>query len=191
MYKLQQLRKSIGVPIDAVLTVSAGELNTNKDHEVVIRALALLNDASIHYAIAGTGDLYQYLLDLAAEFGVSTQVHLLGFRSDIQDLYHASNICAFPSLREGLGMAALEGMACDLPLICSDNRGTRDYAVDGENAFVCRSHSADGFADAIKTIISDEKIKKKMSDNGPNKVEYFSKGNVNYRMRELYREYAE
>lgn len=45
------------------------------------------------------------------------------------ELYKAADVCVFPSIREGLGLAAIEGMACGLPLIVADNRGTRDFVL--------------------------------------------------------------
>ena len=187
----EKLRKSFGLGLNDKLILSAGELNANKNHEIVIRALSELHDRTVHYAIAGAGELRDYLWNLAKELGVSDQVHLLGFRNDVVKLYHVSDACVFPSIREGLGLAALEGMACGLPLICSDNRGTRDYAIDGENAFVCRCHSVDDYTVAIRLIISDDQLKKKMGELNRSKVEYFEIENVNHKMKALYEEYAE
>ena len=133
---------------------SVGELNANKNHSVVIRAIDKLQNLSIHYAIAGVGELHDELLNLAAELGVEDRVHLLGYRNDVADLYQAADICVLSSIREGLGLAAIEGMASGLPLVCADNRGTRDYAINGENAIVCRYDAIDEFAQAVKTIVS-------------------------------------
>ena len=135
--------------------LSVGELNENKNHEVVIRALAKLRNPNIHYAIARSGDLKNHLVKVVRDLGLDNQVHFLGHRNDIKELYRAADICVFPSVREGLGLAALEGMACGLPLICSDNRGTREYAIDGKNALVCRYDSVDDFVTAIYTLDND------------------------------------
>jgi glycosyltransferase involved in cell wall biosynthesis len=151
----QEKRRKIGVPDDAFVLLSVGELNANKNHEVVIRALAQIKDEKIHYAIAGQGKLKKYLCKLATDLGIADRVHLLGYRTDIAELYKAADVCVFPSIREGLGLAAVEGMAAGLALIVSDNRGTRDYSVNNENALVCKAISADDFANAIQ-ILSDD-----------------------------------
>ncbi|MBP3378557.1 MAG: glycosyltransferase family 4 protein, partial [Clostridia bacterium] len=131
-------RKELGIPSDAILLTSVGELNKNKNHEVVLRALSTLDDSNIHYAIAGNGPLHDYLIQLAQELKISNRFHLLGYRRDIAQIYKASDICVFPSIREGLGLAAIEGMAAGLPLIASDNRGTRDYCDNSVNGFLCK-----------------------------------------------------
>lgn len=47
------------------MILSVGELNKNKNQEVIIRAIAKLNDSRIHYFIAGRGDKEEYLRNLA------------------------------------------------------------------------------------------------------------------------------
>ena len=131
--------------------MSVGELNVNKNHSTVIRALSQLNDPDIHYVIVGDGNLMS-LIKLSRELDVEGQVHFLGYRKDVADLYNIADICVFPSIREGLGVAAIEGMASGLPLIASLNRGTRDYADNGINALLCNCYSPNEFANAINQL---------------------------------------
>lgn len=155
-------RHEIGVPEDATLLMSVGELNENKNHSVVIKALAKLNDKSVHYAIAGNGPLKASLEVLAESLGVGAQLHLLGYRRDVPELYKAADICVFPSIREGQGLAALEGMAAGLPIIASDNRGTRDILMDNVNALICRCDDVEGFSDAIQTMASNNALRERL-----------------------------
>lgn len=129
-------RREIGVPEDAVLLFSVGELNENKNHQVIIRALARLADPNVHYAIAGVGDKRDELLSLAAELGVAEQVHLLGYRKDIPELNGTADVFCFPSYREGLSVSLIEVMACGLPVLCSRIRGNTDLiCADGGYLF--------------------------------------------------------
>lgn len=150
-------RAEFGVPEQAKLLVSVGELNRNKNHEVIIRALAKLDDTNVHYCIAGKGELHDYLKILANELGIGAQVHLLGHRSDVAEIYKSADVCCFPSIREGLGMAVLEGIACGLPVVAADNRGTRDIIVDGENGVLCPPTDVNSFVKAIHKILKRER----------------------------------
>lgn len=187
----QKLYAELNISLEDTTLVSVGELNKNKNHEVVIRALAKLNDVSIHYVIAGTGELYDYLKKLANELGISEQVHLLGYRSDVADLYKAADVCVFPSIREGLGLAAIEGMASGLPLICSDNRGTRDYAVNSENAFVCDFHSVDDFSCAIRKTVGSKKTMYEMGLVQQSICKKFDITTVTAIMTDVYKQYTD
>ena len=151
-------RKELGVPENCFFLVSVGEVNKNKNHETVIRALAKINCADIHYGIAGEGELEDRLKELAAELNISDRVHLYGFRNDIAEIYKAADLNVFPSIREGLGLAALEGFAAGLPIICGDNRGTRSYARNGENALVCVNNSTEEYAENILRLYKDREL---------------------------------
>lgn len=184
----KEKRRELDVPENAVLLVSVGELNQNKNHEVVIRAMAQLHNPGIHYMIAGEGPLREHLHGLAQELDVSNQVHLLGYRKDIAQLCRAADICVFPSIREGLGLAAVEGMATGLPLIASDNRGTRDYAVHRVNALVCRHDSVEEFADAISQLAGNPGLRNEMGSKNVEIAKKYDIVSINAQMKQLYAE---
>lgn len=119
-------RNEIGVPENAFLFFSVGELNENKNHQIVIKALAKLNDPNMHYAIAGTGEMKCDLLELAQKLNIEDQVHLLGYRNDVIDLYKISDVYVHPSYREGLPVAVMEALATGTTVIASNIRGCED-----------------------------------------------------------------
>lgn len=159
-------RKEVGLPDNAFVVLSVGELNKNKNHETIIKAIAKLNNTNIHYVICGRGLLEDYLRCLVIELHLERQVHLLGFRNDVGEIYKISDIFAFPSQREGLGMAALEAMACGLPLITSNVHGIVDYSTDGKTGYTYNPKDIDGFASAISKLFTDRiTIEKMCSEN--------------------------
>ena len=176
-------RQELGIPEDAILILSVGELNKNKNHQIVIRALEELNDKNVHYMIAGEGALSDYLKNLSYELGVESQVHILGYREDTEQLYKIADINAFPSIREGLGLAAIEGMAAGLPLICLDNRGTRNYAENNVNAFIITNLY--DCADAINKLKSYS-TRKSFGESGMITAKNFDVDIINKKMLEIY-----
>lgn len=124
------LRKSLCVTAEDKLLLSVGELNRNKNHEAVIRAIASLEDKNIHYVVAGQGELDCYLKHLSEELGVGGRVHLLGYRNDIPRLCQVADLYVHPSFREGLPVSVMEAMASGIPCIGSDIRGVRDLLLE-------------------------------------------------------------
>lgn len=179
-------RKELAIPEDAMLLLSVGELNKNKNHETVIKALAKLHNPDIHYLIAGKGKLEDYLNDLIKSLNLENNVKLIGYRTDIAELYKAADICVFPSIREGLGLAAIEGMAAGLPLIVADNRGTRDFCQNNINGLVCNTFSSDEFADAINKLWNDTSLRRKMGNENLNAAGNFDIKKVNSIMNKIY-----
>jgi len=179
-------RREIGVPEDCFLLLSVGELNENKNHQIIIKALAKLKNPDIHYIIAGVGDKKDYLIELAKKLAVSEQVHLLGYRNDIPELNYSADVFCFPSMREGLGLAAIEAMACGLPIIAAENRGTREYVRNGSNGFICRFNDVDGFAEKIQTLYNAPEMAKKFGCSGESCSVTYDMSAVNAIMKRIY-----
>ena len=179
-------RNEIGVPTDSFFMLSVGELNENKNHQVVIRALAKLNNPKIHYAIAGVGEKKDYLLALADELGVSKQFHLLGFRNDIPELFATADLFCFPSIREGLGLAAVEAMASGLPIVAANNRGTSEFVITNKNGYLCKYNDIDGFVDSISQFIDSPMLREQFSGEAVKAVKRYHLENVVNIMRKIY-----
>lgn len=128
-------RTELGLNADDVMLLSVGELNANKNHEVVIRALAKLNNPNVHYFIAGQGEFKERLSSVAKELGLQKNVHLLGYRDDVNELLQCADLYVFPSKREGLSVALMEAIASKVPVICSNIRGNTDLVLNQDYMF--------------------------------------------------------
>lgn len=157
-----EVRKNLGLNENDFVLLSIGELNRNKNHETIIRAIVELNNPYIHYLICGEGELDQYLKDLANELGFVNQIHFLGFRKEIPEICKASDLFVFPSLREGLGLAALEAMASELAIVTSNVHGIVDYSTNGVTGYSCNPTDIDGFAEAIKKLMENPELRLEM-----------------------------
>lgn len=179
-------RKGMDIPEDAVLLLSVGELNANKNHQVIVKAMAQIPDTRIHYMIAGKGESKEDLERLSAELKVADRVHLLGFRTDVNELYAASDIFCFPSRREGLGLAAIEAMACGLPILTSNVHGINDYSQEGVTGYKCAPDDVDGFAGAISRMLSSAEERQRMGQHNREAVRKYDINAINERMKEIY-----
>lgn len=178
----------IGIPQDSLIVVSVGELNKNKNHEVIIKALANLNNKKIYYVICGQGSLNNHLKELAKELGVKEQVKLLGFRKDIMEICKAADIFAFPSYREGLSVSLMEAMASGLPVVCSDIRGNYDLIEEEKGGYLVKAGDIEGFTRKINTLKEDSFLRNQFGEFNKNRVKQYGKENVMKIMAEIYNE---
>ncbi|MFJ8064768.1 glycosyltransferase family 4 protein [Psychrobacillus sp. NPDC096426] len=179
-------RKEIGVPEESYVILSVGELNKNKNHEVIIRALATLKNKNIQYVICGHGILENHLKELADALGIEEQLKLLGFRNDIGEICKASDLFAFPSYREGLSVSLMEAMASGLPVICSGIRGNSDLIENGKGGYLIKPDDIDGFANALRKLSANQLDKESFGEFNKNAIEEFNIENVMLIMSKIY-----
>lgn len=172
IYKGQQIRKELGISLDAKVVLSVGEVNKNKNHKAGIEALAKLNDPNIYYVICGRGPLIEAHKELANELEVGDRVILTGYRTDVADFYKMADVFLFPSFREGLPVAVMEAMACGLPVIATDIRGSGDLIENGANGALLDPSDSDGFARAIQSFMSPDARKKVGNKNAKKAAEF-------------------
>lgn len=180
-------RKDLGLPEQAIVLVSAGELITRKNHEIVIRALKTMKDRRFVYVICGHGELDTYLKGVTRDLQVEDQVFFLGYRTDILEIYKASDICVFPSFQEGLPVALMEAMAVGLPVICSDIRGNTDL-IDSNGGILVNPIDEEAYANAIVKLGEDKHLRKMMGEYNWKKAEKFDAEKVRDVMLEIYGE---
>ncbi len=179
-------RKELGIPENDIVLISVGELNENKNHKTIIQAMAQLRNPNVHYLVAGKGNTSVMLSQLAEELRLADKVHLLGFRSDVAELYTASDIFCFPSKREGLGLASLEAMLYGLPLLTSNVHGINDYSENGVTGYKYSPCDEAGFAEGIMKLVSEPEICIRMGEHNRNAVKKYSIQNVMPIMQALY-----
>ena len=176
-------RRELGIPEDAVLLLSVGELNRNKNHETVIRAMAGLD---VYYIVAGSGALQAHLQELVNTLGLRDRVKLLGYRSDVKELYETADIFVFPSFREGLSISLMEAMASGLPCVASRIRGNTDLLENKNGGFLCSPADASAFTDAIRRLATDGQLRQELGENNRKTVQSFSRETVIREMLKIY-----
>lgn len=178
-------RKELGIPENAIMLLSVGELSPRKNHQVVLRALEKLKDANIHYCIAGQGNLEEKLKIIVNDLEIQNQVHFLGYRKDINELCKVADIFVFPSLQEGLPVALMEAMASGLPVVCSDIRGNNDL-INEDGGYRCDPKSVDDFFNGINELIKNEDKKVYYQNNNLETIREFSIDLVKSKMVKIY-----
>jgi len=109
-------------PFTALLV---GRLVEVKNHERLLRALPAVVERhpTFRLQIAGEGPLREKMLELIAQLGLTNNVEMLGFRSDILSLLQGADVFLLPSLSEGCSLALAEAMAAGTPVIGADVGG--------------------------------------------------------------------
>lgn len=178
-------RKSIGVPENAFVIVSAGELNKNKNTKVVVQALKDVPGA--HYVACGVGPEKDNLIKLAEGLGVAERFHLLGYRTDMPEILAIADVFTMMSFREGMPRSLLEAMDLGLPCVGSDTRGIRDL-IDSNGGYICSPKDPHAFASAFNMLRNDRTLGKQMGEYNRGKVQDYSADVVRGELYEIYKD---
>jgi glycosyltransferase involved in cell wall biosynthesis len=176
---------------DTEFVISAvGALEQRKGHRYLIAAIgAIAASGKFRCFIVGQGLIGRVLQDEIAVIRSLDRIKLLGRVDDVRELLWASDAFAMPSLKEGLGVAALEAMASALPVIASDVGGLREVVEDGRTGIIVPPANPEKIASAIKRLAESPELRSQMSAAARSRVvENYSMEQMAARTLALYRE---
>ena len=132
--------------------VSVGSLFANKNHQLLIAALATLNlpQDKWQLSIIGEGPERFHLLQQIDQYHLTNNIHLIGKQSkmDIARILNESDTFVLPSISENFSVAVLEALACGLPVIASICGGIRECITD-QNGLLFKVNDVDGLSQCL------------------------------------------
>lgn len=152
------------LPPGGRLVVAAGRLVEAKNHQLAIRALSEVPDATL--AVLGEGPLRTALEGEAEQAGVADRVVFAGLRHDAREIMGAADAVAIPSRVEGLPLVALEALAAGTPIVATDVRGLRELLTDGDTALLVPPDSAQGLASALRRVLGGDALARQLTEGG-------------------------
>lgn len=142
------LRRAMELPENSLVLIYAAEFSGRKNQKMLISAMPELPNAVL--LLPGRGALLDDCRTLAQQKGVADRVRFPGFTSNIEQYYHAADLCVSSSRSEGLPFNVMEAMACGLPAVLSDVKGHEDLVRSGENGFLFPYDDQNAFIRAVK-----------------------------------------
>jgi len=92
---------------------------------------------------------------MARELGVAPLVHTVGAQEEVVPLLSVSDLFLLPSAQESFGLAALEAMACEVPVVAARVGGLPEVIDDGETGFLCEPDDVEGMAARVRALLDD------------------------------------
>jgi len=122
----------------------------------------VLKRTKARLVMVGDGSERTNCIHRAKCLGVADQCIFVGKQPNIVDYLCASDMLLLPSEQESFGLAALEGMACELPVIASRVGGLPEVVDDGETGFLSSVGDVDKMADDVVRLATDKKFRRQM-----------------------------
>ena len=151
--------------------LNVGRLDPQKDQATLIRAFARIAPRFPDWRlrILGEGHKRAELEQLVADFALQDSIALPGTTRDIVAAYAEADIFILSSIYESFGLATLEAMAQQLPVVAfADCPATNELVVDGETGLLVapEEERADALADGMARLMSDPGMRTRMGEAG-------------------------
>lgn len=189
------LRQELGLPKDATLVVSIGNIRPAKGYQYLIDAAVSLgnSDNDIHFVVVGHQKevLFNQLLGQIAQAPVQPKIHWLGFRRDVANILSQADIFLLPSISEGFSISTVEAMMVGVPVIATRSGGPEEIIVDGETGILVPIENSEAIVGAIQAL-DDPQIRKKLAEKArENAFCRFSLATMLDQYRDLYEHLTE
>jgi glycosyltransferase EpsD len=151
--------KEFGIEGHSPILFYAAELSKTKNQIFLLKVITKLKERGYNplLLLAGIDTTDGGFKKTVEQEGLSDNVRLLGFRKDCPKIYHMVDFAVASSLREGLGLNMVEGMASSIPVLAVDNRGSRQVIKSGENGYLYSKTDYVGMANGIVELMNDKK----------------------------------
>jgi glycosyltransferase involved in cell wall biosynthesis len=177
----QAARERLGVAPGQPVLATVARLAPNKGHRYMIEALAGVRKTfpDVLYLVPGEGDqewhgdggLRGELVRQTQALGLEQHVRFLGYYPDVQTILHAADMLVSPSLREGMQVSLLEGMAAGLPVVATDIGGTPDAVANGVTGVLVPPTDPAALGTAVVAMLNDPARMHRMGAAGRQRVE--------------------
>lgn len=163
---VRNLRRMLA-PNDEKILVHVSNFRAVKRVTDAIRAFKMVLDSGIKakFLLIGDGPDRSESESLARELGVWNHTRFLGKQAELAALLSASDVFLIPSGNESFGLAALEAMACGIPVISSDIGGLPEVNVDGTTGYIVPMGDVTALAERTMALLKDETLRKQMGKN--------------------------
>lgn len=186
-------RRRLGLPPDKRLVLYVGRLDPLKGLDLLLRALARLEDrGGVQLIVIGgdrspTGERRR-LESLARELGLGGTVRFVGpvAHAQLPWYFSAAAVTVVPSYHESFGLVALESLACGTPVIAARVGGLTRTVVDGLNGYLVAWHCPEAFTERLELVLGNEGLRRRLAAAARASVQAFTWPEVTRRLANLY-----
>jgi glycosyltransferase involved in cell wall biosynthesis len=160
-----RVRAELGLDERAPVIATAAIMRPQKRLDLLLDAFAQVREAlpDAQLLLAGDGECRAALTEHAATLGISSAVHFLGLRDDVDSILREADVAALSSDYEGAPLFVYECLANGTPLVSTNVGGIPDTIVDGETGILVPRGDSAALARGLIELLSDSDLRGRMA----------------------------
>lgn len=182
-------RNELNLPAETRLIGNLSALADHKDYPTFLQTARLLleQDPTLHFIIAGKGPEESAIKKQIGHLGISSNVHMLGFREEFRPILQSLDIFLITSVTEGLGTIILDSFAAGVPVVATRAGGIPEMVEDGKTGLTVEPRDAQGLANAVLSLLKNESLRKSLMTNASIRVKDFDYRQTALQTLEIYK----
>jgi L-malate glycosyltransferase len=165
------LRQRFAPDPETKLVIHVSNFRPVKRIDTVMRVFARIQqDVPARLLLVGDGPELGTAYRLARELDIASQVEMVGAQEDIIPLLSAADGFLLPSAQESFGLAALEAMACEVPVVASNVGGLPEVIEHGISGFLHPPDDLDGMARSAIAVLTDARLREYITEAALSRV---------------------
>jgi glycosyltransferase involved in cell wall biosynthesis len=166
------VRQELELPRNTRILLAAGRLSPEKGFEDLLEAVdhVVSQVPETHLLLAGSGPMDAELRKSAANRPCAANIHFLGFRKDMRNLFCQADVFVLSSLSEGLPNVVLEAMALGVPVAATRVGGLPEIIEDGVTGLLVPPRNGKSLAQAILRYLLDPRTAREIASRGCDSV---------------------
>ncbi len=154
-------------PLDEPIVLFLGRITSQKGPEYFLEAAVRVARVrpDVKFVVAGAGDRLGETIELAAKLGLARCTHFTGFLAgaDVERMYAMADVYVMPSVSEPFGIAPLEAMSLDVPVIVSRQSGVSEVL---RSALKVDYWDVQGIAEKILAVLAYPDLSRQLQEEG-------------------------
>ncbi len=163
--KLIDMKAELGIKDDEKVILHTSNFRKVKRIPDVIEIFKLINmKIPSHLTLVGDGPEQNKAYELVEQYNLTDRVHFLGNQDCVMQILSMADLFLMPSEKESFGLAALEAMACEVPVIASNTGGLPEVIEHNSSGWLADVGDVHDMANGAIRILSDDVLYRKFAD---------------------------
>ena len=174
--KRNDTRSLLSIDENEIIIGVVGRISEQKDPITMIKAFYNISNKykNVKLMFVGSGELEKNVKEYAVDNGIEDKIIITGWISNVENYIPAFDIAVLPSKWEGFGLAIIEYMICDKPIVASNVGGIGNIIKDKENGLLFEKGNYNELSERIIYLIENKDFVDKIVKNNKNYREEYS-----------------